>query len=126
MPVLRFSNGRDPSSEQTVFLAFYRNPFLHSLLPLEETSRYIGNAILVLCLGVSSACFSFRLRQGRKGIAVIALAAVTVAEFSREMGSLGGDALRSVIAVIIAASAVAGIRIDRDMARIGEARSNES
>lgn len=58
--------GLEYVSGQTIFLAFYRNNFLHSLLPLEETSRYIRNVVLILGLGISSACFPFKQRRGTR------------------------------------------------------------
>lgn len=100
-------------SEQTAFLAFYRHNFLHSLLPLEEISRYISNALLLLSLGISAACFSFRQRRHQKGIAIIALAALTVGFFPREMGSFINDLMIAIIALSVAAGAVAGVWKER-------------
>jgi hypothetical protein len=78
----------DPAyvSGQTIFLAFCRNGFLHSLLPLEETSRYIRNLILILGLGITASCFCFRTRHDQKGLAMILLAVVAVGAFSGEIG----------------------------------------
>lgn len=106
----------DPArvSGQTVFLAFYRNKFLHSLLPLGETSRYIRNVLLIVGLGVSSACFSFRLRHGEKGIAVIVLAAAAVVFFPQTMGSFGNDLFMYVLTLAVTASAVSGLWNGRD------------
>jgi hypothetical protein len=96
-------------SEQTIFLAFYRNNFLHSLLPLEETSRYIRNGILILCLGLCSSCFSYRLRHGEKGIAIIVLAVIIAVNFSKAAGNFRNDMLTGFIALCITISAVSGI-----------------
>ena len=106
-----YTSTLDPAqlSDQTMFLAFYRHKFLHSLLPLAETSRYIRNVILILGLGVSSACFSFRQRQNQKGIAIFLLAVVTVLMFSREMGSFGNDIFMMLIVLVVAGSAVVNI-----------------
>lgn len=101
-------------SDQTIFLAFYRDKFLHSLLPLEETSRFICNAILICGLGASAACFSFRQRHGQKGIAIIALAAVTLGFFPRAMGSFGNDMVIAIIALAVAVGAMVGMRKERD------------
>ncbi|NLY54399.1 MAG: hypothetical protein GX060_07270 [Firmicutes bacterium] len=96
-------------SKQTILLAFYRNSFLHSLLPLAETSRYIRNGILAICLGICAACFSFRQRHDKKGIAVVVLAALTVVSFSQAMGSLAIDIFLSLVALSIAAGALIGV-----------------
>lgn len=55
---------------QTAFLAFYRNPLLHSLLPLSDTVCYLRNLILFAGLGITTAAFSFWQRQGRRSPAV--------------------------------------------------------
>jgi hypothetical protein len=87
------------------FLAFYRQKFLHSLLPLGETTRYIRNAALILSLGVSAASFSYRQRHGLRGVAVALLAAFTVAVFAGNMGSFSGDILVSLAALAVATGA---------------------
>ncbi len=97
-------------SGQTIFLAFYRSGFLHSLLPLEELSLYIRNILLILGLGITSACFSFRQRHNQKGVAIIALALITVAAFPRDMGSLENDIMIGILTLGITAGAVYGIR----------------
>ncbi len=93
-------------SGQTIMLAFYRNNFLHSLLPLAETSRYIRNAMFVLGLGISAAYFSFRQRHGEKGIAIVILALLVVVYFSRAMGSFGSDLALSLTTLGIIGGAV--------------------
>lgn len=105
----------DPAyiSGQTVFLAFYRSRFLHSLLPLAEASRYARNGVLVLCLGVCAACSSWRQRRGQRGIAVVALAAITAVSFPQAMGSFGSDLLLVLIAIGTATSALAGVWKER-------------
>ncbi len=101
------------TSGQTIFLAFYRNNFLHSLLPLAEASRYLRNGVLILCLGVCASCFSFRQRRGEKGIAVVALAVIALVSFPQAMGSFSGDLLLAFLALCITAGAVAGIWRER-------------
>ncbi len=93
-------------SDQTIFLAFYRNDFLHSLLPLEEISRYIRNGILILFLGLCCSCFSYRLRHDEKGIAIIVLAVTVAINFSKEAGNFRNDMLTVFIAFCITISAV--------------------
>ncbi|WP_152967692.1 hypothetical protein [Oxobacter pfennigii] len=100
-------------SGQTIFLAFYRSNFLHSLLPLEEISRYVRNGILILTLGVCASCFSFRQRRGERGSAVVVLAVIVAVSFPNAMGSFGSDIFLSLVALCIAAGAVAGIWKER-------------
>lgn len=50
--------GRLPGMQegpQTVFLAFYRNEFLHCLLPMAERSRWVRNGLMLLALGMEEA-----------------------------------------------------------------------
>lgn len=79
---------------QTVFLAFYRNSYLHGLLPLEDGFILWRNLLLFPSLGFASACFSRALRRGRRSIspAVMILGAVLNfrADFSQSGGALVG------------------------------------
>ncbi len=95
-------------SNQTVFLAFYRNDFLHSLLPLADISRYVRNLFLVLGLGIASAYFPIRQRRGGTGVGIIVLSAVTLFFFSHSMGSLGNDILVIVFSIVTATMALYG------------------
>lgn len=84
---------------QTVFLAFYRSDFLHSLLPLSEMSRWIRNGLLLVCLGLAAAHFPYRQRRRKIGETVIAMAALTLVFFSRALGSFGNDLLVILLSV---------------------------
>lgn len=42
---------------QTIFFAFYRNSFLHSLLPFEDFPYWIRNILLCIALGLMSAMY---------------------------------------------------------------------
>lgn len=95
-------------SNQTVFLAFYRNDFLHSLLPLADMSRYVRNIFLILGLGIASAYFPIRQRRGGTGVGIIVLSAVTLLFFSHSMGSLGNDILVIVFSIVTATMALYG------------------
>lgn len=77
--------------EQTLFIAFYRQNFLHNLLPLAEVSRAIRNAILVLALGFTASSFSYHRRHNNVSIGVALVAALAVLFFRHPMGGLGND-----------------------------------
>ena len=85
---------------QSLFLAFYLSPFLHSLLPLAEASRYIRNILLVLGLGAAAARFSGALRDGKLSLCLPLLAAVTAAFFGLAGGGLGNDFILSALALV--------------------------
>lgn len=88
---------------QSVLLAFYRDDFLHSLLPLEETSRYVRNGILAVCLGITTAYFPMRQRAEKTAFEPIALVCLTLPFFPGGMGSFDGDMLLSVVALSLVA-----------------------
>lgn len=98
--------GAGGSGGQALFLAFYRSPFLHSLLPLDESSRYARNLLFLTGLGVSAACFSWRQRRGQWGLALLILAAAALAFFPRELGRSGSDGILSVMALATGGMAV--------------------
>ena len=91
---------------QTVFLAFYRERYLHSLMPMAEISRWIRNIILCASLGICTSTFSYNLRHGKKGIAIFVLAVVTFGMFCAGMGEVAVDVTSGVLAVIVAGVSV--------------------
>lgn len=105
----------DPASVsgQTVFLAYYRSSFLHSLLPLEEYSVWIRNVCLVLGLGIGGAYFPFRQRRGELGLAPVFLAAAVLLFFCRDLGDMGADVFFALVSMVLAGyeiSQIWGIR----------------
>ncbi len=84
-------------SGQTVFLAFYRSKFLHSLLPFEDVLFWVRNGLMALSLGVCAARRPGRTDRGTW--TQIVLTAVVLTSFSREIGA----ALGGLAAVAIAA-----------------------
>lgn len=71
---------------QTVFLAFYRNNFLHSLIPLSEVFPWIRNDILVLSLSIAAALFPYNQRRKKFSFSILALSFYAVVFFSQEIG----------------------------------------
>ncbi|GAU78364.1 hypothetical protein [Fusibacter sp. 3D3] len=86
---------------QTLFLAFYQNPFLHSLLPLEEGSRWVRNGAMIFALGITSASFSLNQRRDKKGISIVVLAALTFLSFSQDMGDFGADLFLIIVTLSV-------------------------
>lgn len=92
-----------------VGLAFYRDRFLHSLLPMADASRWVRNAALCVSLGLTAACFSFRQRQGKKGLAFPVLASLTLVVFSQSMGNFASDAVVTLVALFVTGTTVWGL-----------------
>ena len=93
--------GPEYSSSLTVFLAFYRVPFLHNLLPLGCWLRYLRNIVLLLALGFCAAVRTYKLRRGSQygwGI-IVFLWGVTYTSFRVE-------SLMDIVSIIAALIAV--------------------
>lgn len=85
----------------TVFAAFYRNDFLHGLLPLAEYGIYIRNFILASALGIASAVFPFKQRSGKIGYEILILSAASVLFFRISMGSIDFTGIMILICVFV-------------------------
>ena len=97
--------GGNAGDTQTLFLACWRNPYLHSLLPLQDWPRLVYNVLLLIALALSLACFSFLRRHGRRSLEcfiVTALAATSFARpFDQDMGrGLDLNGLLGFVAVV--------------------------
>lgn len=74
-------------TNQTIFLAFYRNDFMHSVLPLEDSFRWVMNGILVIGCGVSAAVFTYLQRRGKLAWSMLTVTACAVLGFIQELGN---------------------------------------
>ena len=73
-------------TNQTVFLAFYRNKFMHSVLPMEDI---FGNFILIFYIvgtGILAAYFARCQRNGKMAWSLILFVALAVFVFLRNLG----------------------------------------
>lgn len=104
--------GPDYSSPQTVFLAFYRSPFFHNLLPLDNWTRYLRNLVLLLSLGFCAAVRTYKLRRGsRYGWGMVTfLWGVVYASFSAGISSCFMDIVVIAVSLIAAAADAAYLR----------------
>lgn len=94
---------------QTVFLAFYRNSFLHNLLPLSEPLRWVRNFLLCAGMGVGAACFSHRMRHEQRGLAVFVMGFLVLLAFLTEMGIPAADVGFSLGVAVVAGAALYGV-----------------
>ena len=88
-------------SNQTIALAFYRNNFLHSLLPMEDVGLWIRNGLLVLSLGMACAEFPYRQRRHKFSATAIALVSYTIVLFDRSIGQITYAISSGVVALAI-------------------------
>lgn len=89
-------------TNQTIFLAFYRSDFLHSLLPMENVIFWVKNIIAVIAMGICSAYLPIAQRRGGKKVEVVLWISTTAVFFVGELG----EYLNPVMAII---SALIGI-----------------
>lgn len=93
----------------TFFLASYRVPLLHSLMPLSDMTRLICNLVLLISLGVCHAIFSLRVRRGEKPMALIVVIWLAAFFFSSGTASFGHDAFLSIALIITTLTAMFNI-----------------
>lgn len=95
-----------PVSEQTLFLAFYRNRYLHSLLPMQNLWRWGRNLILIISFGITSAAEPVANRRGVSAFVVYPLMLLAILTFATDMGAWGIDLMVILVASLLAAYAV--------------------
>lgn len=92
-------------TNQTVFLAFYRNDFMHSILPLEGAMRWITNILILLGCGMSAAVFTYLQRRGKVAWSLFVVVACVLVGFVQELGELLALVTAFIVAVIVALTA---------------------
>ena len=97
----------DPSmvTSQTVFLAYYRNEYLHGLLPMLELDHWFRNGIMLVALGLSSAYFTYAQRRRQKNGELITMVLTVLWLFCDHINS-EGEWLVSLISFICLSSVV--------------------
>ncbi len=74
-------------NSQQLFLQFYDDNFLHSLLPLEDSIVWYANAAVIAGLGFTTAYFPFLIREHRFPGAASFILSMTILFFCRENGA---------------------------------------
>lgn len=88
---------------QAVLQIFYMDAFLHSLVPLGDVLRHVANALSLVALAATSACFPYQLRRRRRPMAFILMAAFCLLLFSRDMGQRGLDLFVCAVSLLATA-----------------------
>ena len=105
MFAMRFG-AENPALE--LFMVFYENGLLHSLLPLADTGRWCTIGIYFATVAFSTACFGFFQRRGRFRGEICILAALFSLSLTRKAG-MDGDAICMVICGVLAATQIAAL-----------------
>lgn len=94
------------TSEMSLFLAFYRVDFLHSVLPLDDTLVVFGNIFLIIGLSFACAVFSYKGRRGKFSYSIIIFLALVCVTFTRGIGNVSNDITFHVAALIVTGKAL--------------------
>lgn len=77
-------------TNQTIFLAYYRNDFMHSVLPLEATVRWMVNILIIVGCGISAAMFTYLQRRGKRTLSFLIIIAFVFIGYVQELGEVLG------------------------------------
>lgn len=102
-------NPEDALSGQALFLACWRSPLMHGLIPMGEILVWIRNAFFCAILGIVTAKYSWCRRRGKFGVGVLFAAAACLLFFPREVGKAVEDTLVMLFLLTVASGAVTGI-----------------
>ena len=75
------------ATNQTMFLAFYRNAFMHSILPMEEWPRMIINLCMYGSMAVTAATVPYFQRNKKFGWEAVVVTGILAVGFEAELGS---------------------------------------
>lgn len=98
--------GSESATEQTIFLAFFRNVFLHSLLPFDEPFSLICNLLLALVIGITIAQIPWSERSNKLSFFTLYIIFVVHNIFLREAGDLLPLVMICIAAAIVIALAI--------------------
>ncbi len=110
----RIQMPRETQSPQLVFLTFYRWEFLHCVLPMAETLKWIRNLLLILTLSMSAAADTSIIPRKDMVLARAFLYIMTACWFITPVGVQTADIGLCIACIVICTAMVYGIcRYDR-------------
>lgn len=95
-------SSHEVTSHQAVYLSFYRSDLLHSLLPLDDVTRWLRNLVTFLCLGMCCAAAPVLKRRGEQHLGVLVLPVLLAFAFPSGIAQVSHDALIGTLAVVCA------------------------
>lgn len=93
---------RPEDGNQALFAAFYHVDLLHSLLPLEDWPRHLTNAVVLVCLGLTTASVPALRRQRKLPWEALILTAAAILLF---VDDLEQNAVLPFLAILLAVTA---------------------
>lgn len=91
----------DAINNQSVFLAFYRNDFMHTILPLSEVMLWIRNFLLIISLSVASAEFPYIQRRKKHSTFIVPIAIFILLFFVTGIGNVENITASIIIFIIV-------------------------
>lgn len=73
-------------TNQTMFIAFYRNDFMHSILPLEDGPGWWVLALIGVTSAFVTAEFTKLQREGKFGFEILLMALAVIVSFPKQLG----------------------------------------
>ena len=89
------------TNNQAIFLAFYRDNFLHTILPLSEVMLWIRNFLLIIALGFASAEFPYIQRRKGYGILIALVVIFVLIFFITDIGMVKNIIFSIVLFIIV-------------------------
>lgn len=77
----------DDATNQTLFLAFYRNAFMHSILPMEEWARLFVNLLMYGGMAITAATVPYFQRNKKLIWEAVVVMGILAVGFEAELGS---------------------------------------
>lgn len=92
------ANTGDPYSP-VLFLAFYRSPFLHGLLPLSDRTGNVANILMFITLAMTLSVAELKMRRGKIPVQMFLYLAIFAVSCNRPLGN--GDSMLALYFAII-------------------------
>lgn len=73
-------------TNQTLVIAFYRNAYLHSILPMEDAVGWAILAGIILGCGINAAKVPYQQRRGKISVGILMMVGATLVTFPRGLG----------------------------------------
>ena len=96
-------------TNQTLFLAFYRNSFLHSIMPLSDVALWLRNLFLIVFLAFATSEFSYKNRRRKFSLMTLVAVAYPLFSFKREIGDIGHTVFTALFMLIVIAECISCI-----------------
>ena len=74
-------------TNQSIVLAYYKNSYMHNVLPMGDILGWALLVCLILASGVASAAFPVQQRRGKIGFSILVTVAVAIMSFPNRLDS---------------------------------------